>query len=44
MGKKGAEGMKEYTAASILELLETVGEDKVSFALSEFSYPGNAEI
>ena len=44
MGKKGAECMKEYTVANILDLLETVGEDKVSFALSDFSCPGNAEI
>lgn len=36
--------MKEYTMANILDLLETVGEDKVSFALSEFSCPRNAEI
>ena len=36
--------MKEYTVANILDLLETVGEDKVSFALSEFSCPRNAEI
>ena len=36
--------MKEYTVANILDLLEAVGEDKVSFALSEFSCPRNAEI
>ncbi len=36
--------MKEYTVANILDLLEIVGEDKVSFALSEFSCPRNAEI
>lgn len=36
--------MKEYTVANILDLLETIGEDKVSFALSEFSCPRNAEI
>ena len=36
--------MKEYTVANILDLLETVGEDKVSFALSEFSCPRNPEI
>lgn len=44
MGKKEAEGMREYTVANILDLLETIGEDKVSFALSEFSYPKNEEI
>ena len=44
MGEKGAECMKEYIVANILDLLETVGEDKVSFALSEFSCPRNAEI
>ena len=44
MGKKGAEGMREYIVANILDLLETIGEDKVSFALSEFSCPRNAEI
>lgn len=36
--------MKEYITANILDLLETIGEDKVSFALSEFSCPRNAEI
>lgn len=35
--------MKEYTVANIFDLLETVGEDKVSFALSGFSCPRNAE-
>lgn len=36
--------MKEYTVANILDLLETVGEDKVNFALSAFSCPRNEEI
>ena len=44
MGEKGAKCMKEYTVANILDLLETVGEDRISFALSEFSCPRNAEI
>ncbi len=28
--------MKDYTVANILDLLETVGEDKLNFALSKF--------
>ena len=36
--------MKEYTVANILDLLETIGEGKVSFALSEFSCSRNMEI
>ncbi|MCM1262838.1 MAG: GNAT family acetyltransferase [Butyrivibrio sp.] len=36
--------MKEYIVANILDLLETIGEDKVSFALSEFSCSRNMEI
>lgn len=36
--------MKEYTVANILDLLETIGEDKVSIALSEFSCSRNTEI
>ena len=36
--------MKEYTVANILDLLETIGEDKVNFALSEFSCSRNMEI
>ncbi|MCM1160291.1 MAG: hypothetical protein NC412_03615 [Roseburia sp.] len=36
--------MKEYTVANILDLLEMIGEDKVNFALSEFSCSRNMEI
>lgn len=36
--------MKGYTVTNILDLLETIGDDEVSLALSEFSCPRNAEI
>lgn len=36
--------MKEYTVANILDLLDTVGEDEVKNALSDFSCPKNEEI
>lgn len=44
MGKEGGKEMKEYTVANILDLLETVGEDEVKDALSDFSCPQNKEI
>jgi hypothetical protein len=36
--------MKEYTVTNILDLLETIGEDRVSSALSEFTCSKNTEI